>query len=137
MLHFWVKLCNYLWILAMKIHNNSKDLPVIDWELGKKLAGNDMMLAEEMLFLFAKSLPQELESIKIAKDCENPKELLSLLHRLRGAVSYCGLPRLKAAIIDYENQIKLNPIGNNEEAYQDFESEVVEVVRSATRNVNH
>jgi hypothetical protein len=53
----------------MKIHNNSNELPVIDWELGKKLAGNDIMLAEEMLYLFAKSLPQELESIKIAKDC--------------------------------------------------------------------
>jgi hypothetical protein len=62
---------------------------------------------------------------------------LSLLHRLRGAVSYCGLPRLKSAIIAYESQVKNNPIHGNEEAYQAFEFEVDQVLRSAKNIPQH
>ena len=51
-------------------------LPVIDWELSVKLAGNRHDLAEEMLKLFLKTLPDEIDAILQLYKEENNAELL-------------------------------------------------------------
>lgn len=85
-------------------------LPVIDWELGLKLAGNKIELAEEMLELFIGNLSKELSTIKHHYFEQNYKELLRHVHRVHGALCYCGLPRLKTVITKLETELKNNII---------------------------
>lgn len=83
-------------------------LPVIDGELGIKLAGNKKDLADELLALFIKNLPEEILFIKHAHNEKNTPELLRRIHKLHGAVCYCGLPRLKIVLSQLETELKSN-----------------------------
>ena len=87
---------------------NLTTLPVIDWELGIKLAGNKKELAEEILALFIKNLSPDYSAIHEFYVAENYTELLQRLHRLRGALCYCGLPRLKWITAQLETELKSN-----------------------------
>lgn len=82
------------------------NLPVIDRDLGKQLAGNQSDLAEEMIAMLRKSLPQELADIQAAAAKKQYHELSRLIHKLHGAVAYCGTPRLKAALKQIEMQLR-------------------------------
>lgn len=84
------------------------NLPVVDLELGLKLAGNKKELAEEMIVLLKKTLPEEFSVIKKLHEEENYKELLKRVHRFHGALCYCGLPRLKSVIKELEMKLKRN-----------------------------
>ena len=88
------------------------NLPVIDWELGVKLAGNNRNLAEEMVSMLTQSLSKEYATIEKLYREEDYPQLLQRVHRLHGALCYCGLPRLKKVIstleIDLKNKILVN-----------------------------
>lgn len=71
---------------------------VIDWELAIKLAGNSREFAEEMFLLLTKELPAELIKIKKEYELYDFKALKIRLHKLHGALCYCGAPRLKTAV---------------------------------------
>lgn len=85
-----------------------EDLPVIDWESAIKLAGNKKELAEEILCSLIKTLPEDLNKIKACYDAKNYPQLLREVHKLHGAVCYCGLPRLKTVLEKLETQLKTN-----------------------------
>ncbi len=84
----------------------SEEKPVIDWTLGLKLAGNKRELAEEMLSMLVKNLPEEVQRIREAYENNQYQELHQRLHKLHGAVCYCGTPRLKKIIAALENALK-------------------------------
>lgn len=84
-------------------------LPVIDWEASIKLAGGQKKLAQDLLLLLAKTLPRDTADIKQLAKEENYPELTVRVHKLRGALCYCGLPRLKSLLSLLETRIK-NPI---------------------------
>lgn len=88
------------------------NLPVIDDELGIKLAGNKKELANELLCLFMKNLNEEISSINELYTIKNYPELIRRIHRLHGAVCYCGLPRLKSVITQLETELKSNIMSN-------------------------
>ena len=46
--------------MEIKLHH----LPIIDWKLSMKLAGNKQEIAEEILHQFIKSLPSSLATLK-------------------------------------------------------------------------
>jgi two-component system sensor histidine kinase BarA len=71
----------------------ANNIQAIDWNLSLKLAANKADLAKDMLNGLVATLPAELANIQAAKN--NHPELLKLVHKLHGAVCYCGLPRLK------------------------------------------
>ena len=79
---------------------------IIDWELSIKLAGGNQQAAEELMTLMIKSLPNELSQIKIAVEKNQLDLLKNLLHKLHGALCYCGLPRLKNAVERFEDALK-------------------------------
>jgi len=82
--------------------------PVIDWELGLKLAGNNREIAEELLDMLAATLASDIKQIQDLYEKKNCKELAEKLHRLHGAVSYCGVPRLKKILATLEVAVKQN-----------------------------
>ena len=83
-------------------------LPVIDWKLGMKLAGNKKEVAEELLDLFIKKLPIDLCTIKALHETINYSGLQKEIHKLHGALCYCGAPRLKKLISHLETELKNN-----------------------------
>jgi len=85
-----------------------ENLLSIDWELGKQLAGNKINLAADLLDLLMKTLPEDLFTIKSLYTAQSYKELLKEVHKLHGALSYCGVPRLKSVIACLETNLKNN-----------------------------
>lgn len=108
--------------------DSSSQEPVIDWELALKLAGNNRELAVDMLKLFVKALPDEMNAIIQANSVHNTSELLIHLHKLRGGLSYCGLPRLRKTLVAYENEAKKGKTTHLPELFQAFEYEVTQVI---------
>src|SRR5689334_17053969 len=99
-------------------------LPVIDWDLAAKLAGNKLEVAEEILALLISNLKDDIRSIKIAAMAKNYSELLRKVHKLHGAICYCGLPRLKTVIAQLETNLKNNIMDNSLPLLGQLEKEV-------------
>lgn len=85
-----------------------ENLLSIDWELGKQLAGNKIDLAQDLLNLLIKTLPSDLFHIKSLYVAQDYQQLLKQVHKLHGALSYCGVPRLKTVIAYLETNLKNN-----------------------------
>ncbi len=126
-IHKWVTHPESQKTKAKKSAGPEQDV-VIDWELGLKLAGNKKELADEMLTMLVKSLPEEIEKIRQLKEKNDSKELLQRLHKLHGAVCYCGVPRLKRAIHSLESALKKNKHEELPELFKQFESEMDDVI---------
>jgi HPt (histidine-containing phosphotransfer) domain-containing protein len=111
-------------------HIANKFEPVIDWELGTKLAANKQDLAKELLSGLANGLPASMEEIKQAHESQHLQDLQKHLHKLHGAVAYCGTPRLKKALSAYEKAIKKNETGSFDAYFADLELEVAQLLHS-------
>lgn len=85
-----------------------RDLPIIDWEQGLKLAGNREDLAKEILGMLAKRLEHDLTLIKELNAKGDYNALRDEAHKLHGAVCYCGTPRLKSVLAKLETDLKNN-----------------------------
>lgn len=83
-----------------------ESLPIIDWAQGKKLAGNNTELADEILSMLIKRLEKDLALIKELNEKAAYDALRDEVHKLHGAVCYCGTPRLKAVLMRLETDIK-------------------------------
>lgn len=81
-------------------------LPVIDWELGSRLAGNHLDLANDMLAMLTSRLPVDIHAINQHHLEKNYVELQAQVHKLHGAVAYCGTPRLKAVVAHIDQNLK-------------------------------
>ena len=99
------------------------NLPLIDWELALRLAGNKHDLAKEILDLFVKMLPDDLSAINQLHQTQNHSELLRRVHKLHGAICYCGVPRLKNIIARIEIELKNNIVLNLPFLLDQFNSE--------------
>lgn len=87
-------------------------LPIIDWPLGIKLAGNQRSLAEEMMTVLKNDLADVVASIKKRHKAGDYKKMQQEIHKLHGAVCYCGVPRLKSILAELETHLKTNIIGD-------------------------
>ncbi|MCD6038811.1 MAG: barA [Gammaproteobacteria bacterium] len=105
---------------------------VIDWELAIKCGSNSRAFAEEMFALLARDLPNELLEIK--KEYANNKiqEFKHRIHKLHGALCYCGAPRLKAATIALETAIRSRNYSQIPELLEQFEYEANELIQQLT-----
>jgi two-component system, NarL family, sensor histidine kinase BarA len=99
------------------------DYPIIDWELSTKLAGNCLQAAQEMVSLLIKMLPHDLAQIKEAYIDNQHEQLSRYVHRLHGALCYCGVPRLKAATYQLETALKRNKKQEISILFDQFEQE--------------
>lgn len=92
------------------MHTGLGNLPTIDWDLSMKLAGNKKDLAIDILSMLINSLPNELKEIQTLFDTKKYTELTRKVHKLHGAICYCGTPRLKITIALLETDLKSNII---------------------------
>lgn len=100
---------------------NGKTLPspkptMVDWEQCIKIAGGRKRLAQEMLGILVKELPELKSQIITSFKTREYAELSQALHKMRGACSYCGVPKLSATIVEFESAVK----GNKVELYDSY-----------------
>jgi two-component system, NarL family, sensor histidine kinase BarA len=99
-------------------------LPIIDWHLGTKLAGNQRGLAEELLSFLLKDLDSVVDGIKELHKSTDYKKMQQQVHRLHGAVCYCGVPRLKFILAQLETHIKNNIMDDLPSLLEQLDTEV-------------
>jgi two-component system sensor histidine kinase BarA len=109
----------------------SKNDPVIDLILGARLAGNKPDLAKELLSLLVKTLPDDLRNVEQAFINNQYEQLRSLVHKLRGACSYCGAPRLKNVLAEFDNALKQNATEKLQPLINDFAEEATLLIQKA------
>ena len=89
-------------------------------------------LAEEMMALLLKTLPDEMAQIKKSKIEKNYPDLLRHLHKLHGAVCYCGVPRLKQSIAALETILKQKKYAKLPKLFKQFEQEALLVLNESS-----
>jgi HPt (histidine-containing phosphotransfer) domain-containing protein len=72
--------------------------PGLDWSGCLERTGNNSKLADELLEMFLKDVPKEVEAFKEAYAVKNYTALKDLAHRMRGALAYCVIPNLESAL---------------------------------------
>jgi two-component system sensor histidine kinase BarA len=107
--------------------------PAIDWDLGLKLAGNKPQLAKDIMAVLMETLADDLQDIVKAKN--DPNIVLQKVHKLHGAISYCGLPRLKKLLAEFEQALK-NEHFSNLDAYLESLSAEVQLVLNEFAETN-
>lgn len=105
---------------------------VIDWKLALELAGNNRDFAKEMLLLLVKNLASDLVEIKKHCAANSIKELTIQLHKLHGALCYCGAPRLKYATTTFEQALKDKKYSEIPALLAKFELEANELIEQVT-----
>lgn len=80
--------------------------PLIDFALGLKLAHNQADLAHQILHCLAKTLPNDIQKIETALLQKDSDAVHAAVHRLHGAICYCGTPRLLDAIQNLQHDLK-------------------------------
>ncbi len=83
-----------------------KDLPLIDWALGYRIAGGKKDLAESMIEGMLKHVSADIAFLESHLDTPERTTLLERVHYIHGASRYCGLPRLSAQADTLERTLK-------------------------------
>ncbi len=99
-------------------------LPVIDWALGLRLAGNQQDLANDLLALAMKSLLSDVATIKQCYAIKNYEEMQQQAHKLHGALCYLGLPRIKILVAHIETELKEKKLDDIPLLLQQLDTEV-------------
>lgn len=82
------------------------DTPIYDKDLSLQLAGGKADLAEQMLGMLLKDLPQLCEQANIAAAANDDETLFRAVHKINGSTRYCGVPALGEAADELELLIK-------------------------------
>ena len=69
----------------------------VDIALGTERAGGNAEQAQKMLRMLQQNLVDEWPGIEQSHQAEDWPQLAQLVHKLHGALCYCGTPALKAA----------------------------------------
>lgn len=95
----------------MNMDFNNDDTPIIDSELGLRLANNQAELAENLLKMLVEDLLATKTSLLTLYSKKDHENLCKEVHKLHGGCCYCGVPRLKIAAASLESSLKT---GNTE-----------------------
>ena len=99
------------WLLPK---NDMPSETLIDWSLSLKLANDNEELAKEMLSMLIATLPEEKSLIMDAVSKNDIATLKMVVHRLHGGCCYCGVPRLKTVVKNFETLLKTTNIINQQ-----------------------
>lgn len=79
---------------------------IINMELGTQLAGGNEALAKEAIEMLMDSFEEELPRLEEACLSKDLIKAQSIVHKLRGGISYCGVPRLNETCIRLDEYLK-------------------------------
>lgn len=114
----------------------SRQMPIVDWAASLRIANNNSDLAEEMHQILIETLPKDRDQIKAAHELKDMDLLRQNVHRLIGAVRYCGVPRLQRAIDALETIVKTGNEAELRGAINLLDKEVDSVLELAS-DLNH
>ena|SRR5579872_1251828 len=108
-------------------------LPIIDWDLSLKLAGNKKDLADDILSMIVDELPTEMSAIKKFIAEKKYQDLLKYVHKMHGALSYSGLARIKNLVAQMESDLKTNQTTTLPSLSQQLEIEIKNLLQQLPR----
>ncbi len=85
--------------------DDPETVPVIDLEQAASLMASDIDVAHSMLELIVADLPQNKKEFEEAYNDQEWSLLQKCVHKLHGATSYCGTPRLKICCRNLERAL--------------------------------
>jgi len=97
---------------------------VFDRELSLSTANDRPELADELFQLLITTLPEDQTQINIAFRNKDRQVLREAVHKLHGAIRYCGVPRLGSAITKLETLLKTSSQGDIRGALDIVNSEI-------------
>lgn len=100
---------------------------IIDLNLGASLVGKDAKFAKEMINTLVNTFPDELKKLEAAHKKEDWATIKDVIHRIKGAVSYCGTPRLQKIATELLHYLHSSEIKDREKLYQAFLAEITAV----------
>jgi two-component system sensor histidine kinase BarA len=103
----------------------------INWEHSLKQVGGRASLAEELITMFVKELPDMQNSINQTYQAKHLQALADMLHKLDGGCSYAGVPGLKTIIANISKSLKLNQLNDLDGLMQKLNTEIDAVLLSA------
>lgn len=87
--------------------NDTKPLPIFDVDVSLHLANNRPQEAEELFNILMRELPVDQKAINAAYDLDDLNALCREVHKLHGAVRYCGVPALTDTMGKLETAAKI------------------------------
>lgn len=108
----------------------------IDLSKATEKAGGNLKLALELLKIFAKNLPNDLEIIKTSYQNKNWPELAAQLHKLIGGALYCGADQLQKTARLLEQYIKHSTeldLAKTAALYLDFNDAAYQTLATAVK----
>ena len=95
-------------------------LPVIDLEIGARLAGGKEHLAREQLKRLIDSLDESEQHMRTAFSQQNLPILLDWVHGLNGASRYCGAPELALLVETLETRLRTSGLDHVERLLEEL-----------------
>ncbi|MBT2770802.1 response regulator [Halomonas sp. ISL-60] len=95
-------------------HETPATLPVVDLEIGARLAGGKEYLAREQLKRLIDSLDESEQHMRAAFAQKNLPTLLDWVHGLNGASRYCGAPELALLVETLETRLRTSGLDHVE-----------------------
>lgn len=101
-------------------HSTPATLPVVDLEIGARLAGGKEYLAREQLKRLIDSLDEGEQHMRAAFAQQNLPTLLDWVHGLNGASRYCGAPELALLVETLETRLRTSGLDHVEGLLEDL-----------------
>lgn len=102
------------------VNTSPAPLPVIDLEIGARLAGGKEYLAREQLKRLIDGLAESEEHMRNAFAQQNLPTLLDWVHGLNGASRYCGAPELALLVETLETRLRTSGLSHVEGLLEDL-----------------
>lgn len=101
---------------------------VYDSDEATSLAGGNSQLADELLGMLIKELPEHKSRIEFAKKEADNIKLKQVTHKLHGATSYCGVPMLRTRARELENSIDNQQLDSLDSHYHELITAIDELI---------
>jgi two-component system sensor histidine kinase BarA len=101
-------------------HTPPATLPVVDLEIGARLAGGKEYLAREQLKRLIDSLNENEQRMRAAFAQQNLPTLLDWVHGLNGTSRYCGAPELALLVETLETRLRTSGLDHVEGLLEDL-----------------
>ncbi len=100
------------------------DPNIIDWDVAVQQANGKNSLAIDMLHMLIESLPGHKAALKSAFEAKDFVAFHEEVHKLYGALCYCGTPRLKKAAKELDQTLQNNQKTTIDKLYHQLNIEI-------------